>query len=61
MPGRKNKKYYTYTTDVKQMIGISCEHVEVRVSETVIIYARGMSRIETGGKWFELPAEVVVN
>jgi len=49
------------TTDEKQMTGVARDHVKLGVGETVVIYARGMSTIETGGKWFELPADVVVN
>lgn len=49
------------TTDAKQMSGVAIDHVKLGVGETVVVYARGASTIETGGKWFELPADVVVN
>ena len=49
------------TTDLKQMTGVARDHVKLGVGESVVIYARGQSTIETGGKWFELPADVVVN
>jgi len=49
------------TTDAKQMTGVARDRVKLGVGETVVIYARGMSTVETGGKWFELPADVVVN
>jgi len=48
------------TTDSKQMTGVARDHIKLAVGETVVIYARGASSIETGGKWFELPADVVV-
>ncbi|MEA3311540.1 MAG: hypothetical protein U9Q76_04910 [candidate division WOR-3 bacterium] len=48
------------TTDARQMTGVDRDHAKLAVGETVVIYARGMSTIETGGKWFELPADVVV-
>ncbi len=49
------------TTDPKQMTGVARDHIKLGVGETVVIYARGKSTIETGGKWFELPADVVVD
>lgn len=49
------------TTDAKQMTGVARDSVKLGVGENVVIYARGMSTIETGGAWFELPADVVVN
>lgn len=48
------------TADAKQMTGVPRDHVKLAVGETVVVYARGMSSIETGGKWFELPPNVVV-
>lgn len=49
------------TTDAKQMSGVSRDRIKLGIGESVVIYARGMSTIETGGKWFELPSDVVVN
>ena len=48
------------TKDPHQMTGVPVDHAKLAVGETVTIYARGGSSIETGGKWFELPADVVV-
>ncbi len=49
------------TTDANQMSGTPIDHAKLGVGETIVIYARGMSSIETGGKWFKLPDDVVVN
>ncbi|MFN3550680.1 MAG: hypothetical protein ACK4WJ_02580 [Endomicrobiia bacterium] len=49
------------TTDAKQMSGVARDSIKLGVGESAVIYARGMSTIETGGKWFELPSDVVVN
>ena len=49
------------TTDEKQMSGVAHDSAKLGVGETVVVYARGMSSVETGGKWFELPAEITVN
>ncbi len=46
------------TTDARQMTGVDRSSAKLGVGETVVIYARGKS---TDGKWFELPADVVVN
>ncbi|NMC68224.1 MAG: hypothetical protein GYA61_08370 [Spirochaetales bacterium] len=40
------------------MKGVPCDKVKIRVGETVVIYARIMSK---DGKWFELPVDVDVN
>jgi len=48
------------TKDPQQMTGVARDMAKLSVGETVTIYARGCSSIETGGKWFELPADVVV-
>lgn len=49
------------TKDAQQMTGVPLDSATLSVGETITIYARGCSSIETGGKWFELPADVVVN
>lgn len=49
------------TKDAQQLNGVASDHAKLGIGETVVIYARGMSTIKTGGKWFELPADVVVN
>lgn len=46
-----------FAGDAKKMTGVSLGNVELGVGETVIIYVRGASN----GKWFELPADVVVS
>jgi lipoprotein-anchoring transpeptidase ErfK/SrfK len=48
------------TKDEKQMTGIAKDSAKLGVGETIVIYARGQSTVETGGKVFELPADVVV-
>lgn len=48
------------TKDAQQMTGVAKDAVKLNVGETVTIYARGCSSAETGGKWFELPGNVVV-
>jgi len=49
------------TKDAQQMTGVPLDNAKLSVGETITIYARGCSSIEKGGKWFELPADVVVN
>lgn len=49
------------TTDVQQMTGVPKDHVKLGLGETVVVYARGCSSLETGGKWFELSPDIVVN
>lgn len=58
-------KYYELdglylTTDEKQMNGVAMDHVKLRVGEFVVVYARGMSTVDTGAQWFKLPSHVAV-
>ncbi len=45
------------TRDAKQMSGVPISVAKLAVGESVVLYARGSDN----GKWFELPADVVVN
>lgn len=45
------------TTDPKQMTGVPRDNAKLGLGETVVVCARGAM----GTKWFELPADVVVN
>jgi len=46
------------TSDAKQMTGVGMDNTKLAVGESVVIYARGK---DAAGKWYELPADVVVN
>lgn len=49
------------TKEANQMTGVAQDKAKLGVGESVTIYARGCSSVETGGKWFELPADVVIS
>ena len=49
------------TKDAQQMTGVARDMAKLSVGETVTVYARGCSSIETDGKWFVLPANVVIS
>ncbi|MGC8823521.1 MAG: hypothetical protein ACP5PZ_02860 [Bacteroidales bacterium] len=46
--------------NIWEMTGVAQDKAKLGMGETVTVYARGCSSIETGGKWFVLPADVVV-
>jgi len=59
IPEKHGELTYLYlTTDAKKMTGVAQNYAIMTVGESIIVYARGGD--ETG-KWFELPADVVVN
>ncbi len=59
IPEKHGKLAYLYlTTDIKKMTGVAQSYAKMAVGETMVIYVRGGD--ETG-KWFKLPADVVVN
>ena len=59
VPEKPGKLAHLYlTTDIKQMTGVAKTYAKMTVGQSMIVYVRGGD--ETG-KWFELPADVVVN
>lgn len=49
------------TTDPNQMSGVPKEYAKLGPNESITIYARGVTSIETGSKWFILPEDTIVN
>ncbi len=50
--------YFATTPD--KMSGADQSMLKVALGDSIIVYARGASTIAKGGRWFELPEDVIV-
>lgn len=59
IPEKHGKLAYLYlTTDIKKMTGVAQTYAKMAVGKSMVVYVRGGDKT---GKWFKLPADVVVN